>query len=528
MRHILLNFLALIMLCSFANAEKWNIVGARALAMGGAGVAVARGPEAQYWNPAALMRDNDVNDAGLLISAGTQIEATEKVLSAVNKITDLADRYEEVRDIIKSSDGSHLTAEEFASVLEGLSILADLNYKELGALLSADAGMGFKYRNFGVSMRMFSNSGVTPILDLDNIGLGLSIPEGYGGILLGDGSGGTLNLDQQDTAQVISEIISITDTADDLASVLGYIPNPGFGSLPDQLANAIVDMAVEAGAMQVDLDELAAVVREYLPNIADLLKLAGKGSYADNTTQILVDAAAFAELALGYAVEPLPGFQVGANFKIIQGYVAQTGIMLFENREDIVDILKDAFNDKKESNSLGIDVGVLLNFRQFLDMQVPFNPQFGFTARNINTPKFDRPVPYGISTELHWKTSKYELEPQLRAGVSVNPFKFMTLAADLDLTCNKTSVNNFPSRQFALGLEVNVVNGRKFNLPLRLGMNKNVSSPESATMFTGGFGLNMMHFQMEFAGGISGRTTTVDGHKLPASLAASLALSVLF
>ena len=37
-----------------ARSEEWIVVGPRAVGMGGAGVAVTRGPLATYWNPAAM------------------------------------------------------------------------------------------------------------------------------------------------------------------------------------------------------------------------------------------------------------------------------------------------------------------------------------------------------------------------------------------------------------------------------------------------------------------------------------------
>ena len=53
MKKLLVGLSALTMLSATAQAGEWQILGPRALGMGGAHVAVASDAHANYWNPAA-------------------------------------------------------------------------------------------------------------------------------------------------------------------------------------------------------------------------------------------------------------------------------------------------------------------------------------------------------------------------------------------------------------------------------------------------------------------------------------------
>ena len=64
------------------NAQPWQMVGPRAMGMGGAGVATAYGADAQYWNPAAL-KDTDQEMQNVLLSTGLQLETTKDVMNAL-------------------------------------------------------------------------------------------------------------------------------------------------------------------------------------------------------------------------------------------------------------------------------------------------------------------------------------------------------------------------------------------------------------------------------------------------------------
>ncbi|MBI5245304.1 MAG: conjugal transfer protein TraF [Elusimicrobia bacterium] len=67
-----------------AGATPWHDFGPRAMGMGGAGVAVAQGPEAFYWNPGGL--GQPYNTTGLAVPIGIRGEFTGTVLQGANDV----------------------------------------------------------------------------------------------------------------------------------------------------------------------------------------------------------------------------------------------------------------------------------------------------------------------------------------------------------------------------------------------------------------------------------------------------------
>ena len=505
---------------SVAGAQQWQFVGTRAMGMGGAGVATAFGPDAQYWNPAGLAQEEDTNETGLLINGGVTFEATKNVLEGVRDLTDMSDQYKALQDAIKN--GQTATAENISTLFKGLNDVSKMLGNDMGALVNADAGVGFKFKNFAVSGRVLGTGAITPVVDTKNIQFNVG-----SGIALGPTTAPASSANQS-AATALAASIDANGLFDSLNTLFGstYADSTA-------LANAMVNAAVAQGASEAQISEMLGVATSNMGGAAEIINQAASatGSYKDNETLVMADAATFGEMALGYGQQVLPGLKVGGNFKVITGYTAESGVMVLSENEDIKDILDKAYDNKKNSTNIGIDLGVMANLSQLLDKEIFWNPQFGLTARNINSPSFDRPdVPADINAAIarNWRTNSYNLKPQLRLGAAVNPTKWMTAALDIDVTENDTMLHNIKSRQLALGFEFNVVNKERFNIPLRVGFNKNLSESAMSPFYTAGIGFNMMHFYIELAGAISTKTTKIDGNSIPNSAAASLTLGFLF
>ena len=511
---------AVLLAASVAGAQQWQFVGTRAMGMGGAGVATAFGPDAQYWNPAGLAQEEDTNETGLLINAGVSLEATKNVLEGVRNLTEMSDQYKALQTALTA--GSLQSAEDISTLFKGLNDISELLGKNTGALVNADAGIGFKFKNFAVSGRALGTGAITPVVDTKNIRF-----TSFSGSLT------------DTTAQTIparitaSQILADSITANGVLAALNNLF--GVSYTATQMADAIINSLPGSVTDQQILDAIGIAV-DNMGGASEILNLyadANPGTtYKDNETLVMADAATFGEMSLGYGQQVIPGLKVGGNFKVISGYTAQSGVMVLTDNEDIKDILDKAYDNKKNSTNIGIDLGVMANLSQLLDKEIFWNPQFGLTARNLNSPKFDRPdLPAefaGTAIGNNWRTDKYELKPQLRFGAAVNPFKWMTAAMDIDVTENDTMIDSIKSRQLAFGLEFNVVNGQRFNMPVRVGYNRNLSTSSVSPFYTAGIGFNMMHFYIELAGAISSRTTTIDGNSIPNSAAASLTFGFLF
>ena len=500
-------------------AQSWQMVGTRAMGMGGAGVATAYGADAQYWNPAGLATEEDVNDAGFSLTAGASLQAADNVLEGVSDLTDMADRYKNLASAIKN--GYTATANDLSTIFEGLDDISKLVGKDMGPLVDAHAGAGLKIKNFAVTARALGSMAILPVVDTKNIGFA-----GAGaGLQLGStGSAGS----NQTSADRLASAIDRYGVFDALNQLLGG----GYAS-SQELANAFINAAAAAGGTGQQIADAVNAAVGSMGGAAEIINQAASssGSYADNQTLAMADAATFAEVAVGYGTQVIPGLKLGANLKVIDGYMAQSGVMILSDDQDIKDIFDKAYDNKENSVNIGVDLGAQFNFSSALDREVLFNPQLGLTVKNLNAPKFDRPsAPSDLDPAIlaHWNTDKYQLKPQVRAGAAINPLPFMTLAMDLDLTENDTLLDEIKSRQLALGVEFNLLNRPTFNIPLRLGFNKNLSSSAVSPFYTVGLGLNMAHFHLELAGAMSSGSTDIDGTSVPDSAAASFMLGFLF
>ena len=522
MKRVFLMIAVYLFAASLCSAQSWQFVGPRAMGMGGAGVATAYGPDAQYWNPAGLAQEEDVNETGFLINAGASLESTKNILETISNITEMSDQYERLSDNI--TNNANISAENISTIFTGFNDISKIVNKKTGALVNADAGLGIKIKNFAVSARAIGTGSIMASVDTQRIKFNTSGT----GLQIGSPTA-TLSPENQTTAEKLAAAIDSYNLFSSLQTLLDAT------SCSDslQLATALIDSAASYGASEQDIARAIDLSIANMGGASDIIHLADEatGSYKDNETVAMADAAAFGEVSLGYGMQVYKGVKVGGNIKVLSGYTAQNGVMILEDNEKIEDILDKTNENKKRSTNLGIDIGALVNFSQLLEKDILFNPQFGLTARNINGPKFDRPdLPAGTNPAVaaNWRTDKYQLKPQLRAGAAVNPFNWMTFAADLDITENETMLEGVKSRQLALGVEFNLVNSQKFNLPLRLGYNRNLAASDMSPFYTAGIGFNMLHFFVEFAGAVSNKTNKIEGKDIPSSAGASLTLGFLF
>ena len=148
-------------------AQSWQFVGARAMGMGGAAVATAYGPDAQYWNPAGLTQEENVNETGLLINAGVSLEASKNILEVVKNLSDMSDKYKNLANAIENNGA--VNAENVSTIFAGLNDISQLVSNKTGALVNADVGVGFKFKNFAVTTRALGTGAVRPVIDTQNV-----------------------------------------------------------------------------------------------------------------------------------------------------------------------------------------------------------------------------------------------------------------------------------------------------------------------------------------------------------------------
>ncbi|MFH1725097.1 MAG: conjugal transfer protein TraF [Elusimicrobiota bacterium] len=253
----------------------------------------------------------------------------------------------------------------------------------------------------------------------------------------------------------------------------------------------------------------------------------GAGSIAQNQSKIIVRGGNFTEIGVGYGREIREsGVVLGANLKGIVGQVGykQIGVVL---EEPDADAFSDFRDESKTSIQPGVDVGLLWDIRETWP-KVPMRPRFGLVGRNLNNPKFNQPDAAKAAGEF----DKFSIHGQARAGFAMSPFKFWHLAADIDVTNNLTYIPGFKSRYLSLGTEINVFNRPWLNIPLRAGIQKNLSDTGSGASYTAGVGLNFLHVMLDIGGMISAKTTRIQSEgetdKIPNNAAFSARFAFLF
>ncbi len=503
--------------CS-VSAEQWKILGTRPMGMGGAFVAMAQGPIAQYWNPAGLAMASVETVSGIEIPITAGMEMTGDIMKNASAIGDMASKFGSITAAQKG--GKAADADQMSAFVKTLSLLDDMNDPGKGVMIETAGGVNLKFSKVAVSVNNFSSAGLNPYVDVNNIGLGSSTG-GVQGIQFGTVSATTLSNGSYTTARDTIEHAISTIGWNSLMSLMGN-PTANGETIDNatELANALVNIAIQHHMSETDVTAAARTFDQYAADARPIIESAATttNSYNNNQSKFIVDAASFVEIAFGYGrfVKFLEGLSIGGNLKMINGCIGRGEFKFMEESET-----EDAFkidDITKSSWSPSIDLGFLWDVNKRYP-KLKMNPKVGLVIRNINSPTFDRPGTSG---------GTYKLGRQARLGFALQPAQFWNLLMDIDVTKNKTAVNGFDSRQFAFGTEINIINRKGFNIPLRLGICKNLAESSSKMAYTLGMGVNMCYMHLDLAGAVSSDRTTLDEKDVPTRASVSAVCGILF
>lgn len=248
-----------------------------------------------------------------------------------------------------------------------------------------------------------------------------------------------------------------------------------------------------------------------------------------NTSRLTLKGAQVMEFGVGYGHElPFaPGVYLGGNLKLMSAQVGYYDYFVLRNSNNNDNMLSKFKDGAKKSANFGVDLGALWDVNKTFD-GVPLHPRVGLVGRNLNNPKFTQPD----AAVAAGAVSKYAVNPQVRLGASITPFNWWNIAADIDLTRNLTPVDNVASRQLGLGNEFNVFNRSWINIPLRVGLMRNLAETGSGTMLTAGLGLNFLHVMVDASAAVSPKKVTTESQgketKIPKEAYVGIQLSILF
>lgn len=506
--------------CS-ADADQWKILGTRPMGMGGAFVAMAQGPMAQYWNPAGLAMASVDTASGVEIPITAGIEMTGDIMKNASAIGDMASKFKTITAAQK--DGKAANADQMAAFVKTLTLLDDMNGSGKGAMFEASGGANFKLSKIAVSVNNFTTAGLNPYVDVVNIGLGTITSVGSSGITMSNVSAATPTdsyISARDTiAGAIFKVGGFSVISNLICGTSSGITQQNNGITDaTTLANALINQAITDGLSVTQVTEAANQLDAYATDARPIIQNVSSGnSYTNNQSSFIEDTASFTEIAFGYGkfVKFLRGLSIGGNLKMINGYIGRDKFKFMEESQT-----KDAFKNTKDTTKSSwapsIDIGFLWDVNKKYP-KLKMNPKVGFVVRNINSPRFDRP-----------DTGVYRLDRQARLGFALQPARFWNLLIDMDVTKNKTAVNGFDSQQIAMGTEINIVNRKYFNIPLRAGICKNMAEGSSKMVYTLGTGVNMCYMHLDISGAISSDSTTLDDKEVPTRASVSAVCGILF
>ncbi len=487
-----------------AQATEFQTPGA--VGMGGAGVARNNGALTAYWNPAG----GAFNETPFAMYAGAGVGArgSDGLAENIDRLSDV--NFDNVKNF-SSNNGPTAVGD----MVKTITVLDDIGKRNGNIALNGQVPIGFAIKH--VSFGVYGNfeGYIQPKADILNIlptstsSTPVSVTDLYDAV-------------KNQTYTTPSGYFS-TEQLAGLAAKFNATLNDPFKS--QQLAYAIDEQLKSSGIpASTSYDSLTTT-------LIPALEKDGANTFNKNTTSAMTKAIMYYEVPLSYGhpfdFGKFGKLGVGATAKIISGTVYQNQVLLVNRPggENISssDLVDDITKNSKSSVNFGIDLGALYKYDNWLSV--------GLVAKNLNSPTFDAPdydVPVDNdptrTTIMHGEDVK--LKPQVRFGVAIDPYSWLTLASDLDLTNNDTVApgtvvgSSVRSRNFGAGVEVHPYSW----LRIRGGAYKNLAESNIGMVLTGGFSL----FVLDVDGAFATDTFKIGGSDIPQEAKVQVAMSFTF
>ncbi|MDD2853118.1 MAG: conjugal transfer protein TraF [Desulfuromonadaceae bacterium] len=480
------------------------------LGMGRSGVARTTDAYATFINPAGLAFSEKTFSMKLGAIAGVAITSS------------LADNIDKVGKLeLDSSDMTYTTGASISEVSAATAkaaqfagILNDLNDKKGDLTVNVNLALGFQYSTYGFGIIGVSEVGAgIGTIDLINIRAGNE----------------TMTTS---VSQLATDIGVVPNSSNGIATYFGQTQYDGVvtalrnaGSITQQQAQDLVStLETKLKAEGVNTSGLTPdQIAQGLITIAP--SLGGTADTIDNNkTTVLLRGIAIAEIPLAYGYKFDLGkfgkLGVGGAAKIMQGTVYSTDVevMSLDDSSDITDRVKD---NHSESTQFGIDLGALWRLE---DVRYIGPVNVGLALKNLNSPKFDGPTD-PITGAV---ASKVKVQPQARIGIALDPASWLSIAADMDLTKNKTVIEGRDSQLLGGGIEARFDNWYALYLALRAGAYKNIGETGSKPIITAGLSLGPQWLRLDVNGAFATEKAQYDNKSYPNEAKVEFGLSTAF
>ena len=465
------------MSAALASATEFQTIGPRYLGIGGAGVARSTGAMAPYWNPAGLAFNQKT--VASTVSAGVGLQLGNGLADTVDKI-----------DAIDFNNAKALTgvqAQDQAALGEAVKLLSATDNLKGHLTVRANAVFGNQIGNFGVGLYSTFEGASRPEVDMVNIA-----PASAGGT--------KLSVADLNTATAGAAASTAFFTADEAAAI-----NAAFTALGANGAD--VKNTLDAYLAANPGGVTSAEATQTLLKLAAALDPASTSAVLDTNKSILINRAlALFEVPVSYGhsidIGKYGQLGLGVSAKLMKGRVYASSIRVFDvdGSSGIVDQIKDSYTD---STTWGVDLGALWKLSTV---------SVGVVAKNLNSPTFD-----GVAgTEI-------KVKPQVRVGATWSPTKWLSVAADADVTSNETMVDGIKSQVIGGGLELMPTEW----FQLRVGAYKNIAEDDSPVATAGlTFGTKWVNLDLDAAAAT--KTAKYDGKSYPEEARVQVALNFMF
>lgn len=495
-----------------------------ALGMGRAGVARTTDAYATFINPAGLAFHE--KGFSMKLGGGVGVAITSSLADNIDKIGKL--------ELSGSNDMNYTTAAQAADAttkaVQFAGIIDDLAQNKGNLAINVDLALGFQLRSYGLGIIGSTELGAgIGDVDRNNLRMGSATSGADAAANVN-----TLAMNMVDPTYTSASQITAADaarptnqifTTDQYNQIVASFQSAGGAGVTTQTAQALASKLETQLAASGATGNAANLTPAQLTSAITLTAATidpSKGSIDNNNSTVILGGIALVEVPLGYGHKfDLGNFGklgVGAAAKVMRGsvYYQEYKVSQLKDSKDATTKAKDLH---KESTQFGLDLGALWRLEE-VKFVGPIN--VGLALKNLNSPEFDGPKdPSGKDTTV-------KVKPQARLGVGLDPFSWLSLAADMDLTKNKTVIDGRDSQLIGGGLEAHFDHWYALWLALRAGVYKNIGESGSKPVITAGLSLGPQYFRFDLNGAFATEKARYDNKSYPNEAKVEFALSTAF
>lgn len=517
--------IALLGLALPAAAQALEFQAPGALGMGRAGVARTTDANAAFVNPAGLAFYEKA--FSMKLGGGVGVEISSSLADNADKISKI-DTSKLTYDTtgMTSTQAATAAAESTAQAVQALAIIDDVKKNKGQLMVNVDLDLAFQYKNFAFGIGAVSELGAG-IGNVDTTNLRSGTTTSAGGATPADVSLANV----QNLVTDLNGGVAPTVTT----NAQSYFNQTQWDAIVAKIKTAIPGISnAEAATLankvgsQLSTTPSSQLAGLTTDQVASGLTLAADsfsgGALDNNTTTINLTGIALAEVPFAYGHKfnfgPKGQLGVGGAVKVMQGTVySQTAFLFQDFKNGSSDFTKKIKDNKADSTTFGLDLGVMYRLEDVKYIG-PFNA--ALVAKNLNSPKFDGPTVGGV------KSDSIKVEPQVRAGIGLDPLSWLSIAADLDLTKNKTVLPGVESQLIGGGLEAHFDKFYTLWLALRFGAYKNIADSGSKPVLTAGLSLGPKWLRFDLNAAMATDTAKYDNKTYPNEAKVDFALSTAF